>query len=291
MTGYGEARDNTPAGVVSVEMISVNHKNLDLRLRLPNAFRFIEIDIRNLLKEKLRRGHVEVAVKVETDPDPESAAKNITLNLSTALAYHREAVKLYKALKISNKTPVSDWIFKMENVWSIPEPINRETIKKTLLFLTSKALTALVTARESEGATLEVFLKKKTRALLPIMEKITRLKSEIPAQTRASLETRLKKLNIDNTVSPDRLAQEIALLVQRADITEEVSRLGAHINRFLEKIHQPDTGGKELDFIIQEMNREANTISSKSTSYNLSTLVIQLKETINQLREQVQNVE
>ena len=289
MTGYGKTQDNTSAGVVSVEMISVNHRNLDLRLRIPDAFRFVEIDIRNLIKAKLRRGHVEVAVRVE--PDPESASGNIAINLPAALAYHREAAKFYHAVGNAKEAPVPSWIFGMKDVWNTPDPADSHTIKEALLFLSERALTALIATRASEGATLEAFFEQKTRGLLPIVEGITGLKDEIPAQARAALEARIRDLGADSTVSPDRLAQEITLLVQRADITEEVSRLGAHIKNFLEKIHQPDIGGKELDFILQEMNRETNTMGSKSASYQLSALMIQLKETISQLREQVQNVE
>jgi len=289
MTGYGKAQDNTPAGIVSVEMISVNHRNLDLRLRLPDAFRFAEIDIRNFLKKKLRRGHVEVAVRVESNS--ESTAKNITINLPAALTYYQEAAKFYQAVENVKKPPVSDWIFNMKDVWNTPDPIDNPAIKETLLFLSEQALTALMASRASEGTTLERFFEQKTRILLPVMDGITRLKDEIPVQARTDLENRIRNFGANSTVSPDRLAQEITLLVQRADITEEVSRLGAHINSFLEKIHHPDTGGKELDFILQEMNRETNTMGSKSASYQLSTLIIQLKEIIGQLREQVQNVE
>jgi len=289
MTGYGKAQDNTPAGIVGVEIFSVNHRNLDLRLRLPDAFRFIEIDIRNLLKKKLRRGHIEVTVRIESNS--ESTAKNITINLPAALAYYHEATKFYHAVENMQTIPAVDWIFSMKDIWSTPDPVDPHAIKETLLLLSNRALGALILSRESEGTALETFFDQKIEAMRPIMDKITRLKDKIPVQARADLKTRIRNFGADGMISPDRLAQEITLLVQRADITEEVSRLSAHINSFLEKIHQPETGGKELDFILQEMNRETNTMGAKSASYQLSTLIIQLKEVISQLREQVQNVE
>jgi len=288
MTGYGKAQNNTSIGIITVELTSVNHKNLDIRLRLPEFCRFLEIEIRKLLKETLRRGHVEGFLKIERDEA--AIPQGITLNLPVAKAYYKEAERFYQALGIQDSIETS-WILNNPDVWQTPDVPETDEIRTAVVPVIREAINHLVKTRETEGGTLSIFFEQKLKEIRVVLKKIEILKNEVPALAREALTQKLKELNVDPSVNPDRLAQEVAYMAQRADIAEEVTRLASHVEAFKTRIHVPGTSGKELDFTIQEMNREVNTIGSKSISYGLSSLVIQLKEIINQMREQVQNVE
>lgn len=288
MTGYGRVQENTSIGVVTVELTSVNHKNLDIHLRLPEICWFMEIEMHRLIKTILRRGHVEGLVKIKWEP--EHTSPNIMLNLPTATAYFEEAKRFYRSLGFS-KAPEPSWILDRDDVWQSREYPEDNEISKAIIPIFHKAVRRLVNSREEEGKTLTSFFEQKFREITLLLEEVEDLKSKVPALARESLTKRLKELGLDPTLNPDRLYQEIAYTAQRADIAEEVSRLSSHIAAFNNRIHAPETSGRELDFIIQEMNREVNTIGSKSISYKLSSLVIKLKGIINQMREQVQNVE
>ncbi len=288
MTGYGRAEENTPLGTVKVELFSVNHRNLDLRLRLPDTCRPLEIELREAVKKALRRGHVEGTLRI--DADASTAARDIALNVAAATAYYNEAQKLRDVLGL-DALPGIDWILEKPEVWQPPESPETGEIRAAVLPVFEAALGRLAASREREGASLAAFFEEKLNEIAPIIKEVEAFMPQLPHLVRDSLVKRLEELAQDPSLNPDRLAQEVAYLAQRADITEEVSRFGAHLVAFREKIHRADVSGRELDFTLQEMNREVNTMGSKSVAYALSNHVIRLKEILNQLREQVQNVE
>jgi len=288
MTGYGRARKNTPLGIVTAELTSVNHRNLDIRLRLPDVCRPLEIDLREAMKTSLRRGHVEGTIRIERDET--STPTDIALNIPVAVAYYNEIQRLHEALGIDIQPDVS-WILGKPEVWQTPEMPETEDIRAAILPVFEEALTLLVRSREQEGETLKTFFLGKLDEINPILKEIEAFTPELPRLVKESLTKKLEELNQDPSLNPDHLAQEIAYLAQRADITEEFSRLSSHVKALREKILGQAVSGRELDFTLQEMNREVNTMGSKSVSYDLSAHVIHLKEILNQLREQVQNVE
>ncbi len=288
MTGYGKAEGSTALGWVTVELTSVNHRNLDVRLKLPELIRFLDIEFRGLLKAKLKRGHIEGSIKITVDPS--SPLGMPRLNLAIARSFYEEVRGFYNATNLTG-SPDPSWIFGKPEVWETAEPEAVEKARDDFLALFTEAIDRLERSRESEGSTLQTFLERKLHEMAPLIKGMETLKNEVPRLARDSLEKRLRDLDLDPAVNPDRLAQEVVYLAQRADIAEEVARLSAHVNTFGQKLTAPETSGRELDFIIQEMNREVNTMGSKSISYELSSLTIQLKKIINQMREQVQNAE
>ncbi|RTZ91465.1 MAG: YicC family protein [Deltaproteobacteria bacterium] len=288
MTGYGRAQANTPLGIITAEITSVNHRNLDIRLRLPDLCRFLEIELRVACKDTLRRGHVEGNIKIERDEG--AIARDISLNLTVARAYYEEVRKFQESVGL-DREPDPSWIFQNPEVWQTPEAPGNDDIRAAILPVFREALRNLVMAREAEGRKLTAFFEEKLKEIDPILKEIDSFMPDLPRLVRESLIKRLEELKMDPALNPDRLAQEAAYLAQRADITEEVSRLASHLKAFREKILGEKVSGRELDFTIQEMNREVNTMGSKSVSYDLSSHVIRLKEILNQLREQVQNVE
>jgi len=163
MTGYGRAQDNTSIGTVTVELTSVNHRNLDVRLRLPDICRFFEIELRQLLKNHLRRGHVEGSIKIERDET--AFSHDIVLNLPITTAYYNEAKRFYDTIGIA-LSPDFSWIFSRPEVWQVSETPETETIQSALLPVFEKALSQLVHSREQEGGTLKSFFMEKIRELL-----------------------------------------------------------------------------------------------------------------------------
>jgi uncharacterized protein (TIGR00255 family) len=288
MTGYGRAQDNTPIGIITVELTSVNHRNLDIRLRLPEMCRSLDIALRRLLKNHLRRGHVEGSVKIERDEA--ASSRDIVLNMPIATAYYNEAKRFYESTGIDTNQDFS-WIFLKPEVWQVPETLAADAIQSAIFPVFENALSQLVSSREQEGEALKSFFMEKIGEINPIMEEIETFMPTLPLLVKESLIKKLQELKQDPSLNPDRLAQEIAYLAQRADITEEASRLHAHLKTIKGKIRKKTINGRELDFTIQEMNREVNTMGSKSVSYELSSKVVRLKEILNQLREQAQNVE
>ncbi len=288
MTGFGKSQKNTPIGIVSAELITVNHRNLDIRLKLPESCHFLEIALRAEIKAFLKRGHVEGTIKI--NPDDTRLSPEIILNQTAAKAFYKEAEDFCETLGLRVPEDIS-WILSKPEVWQPPELPESETIKSAILPVFKEALKKLQNSRETEGAELKRFFEQKLEEIDLILREIDQLKSTLPHLAREALEKRLRELSFDPSINADRLAQEITYLAQRSDITEEFSRLVSHLSAFRNKLQRDDVKGRALDFIIQEMNREVNTMGSKSISYELSSLTIQLKEILNQMREQVQNVE
>ena len=288
MTGYGKAEGSLEIGRVTIELMSVNHRNLDIRLRLPDPVRFLEIDLRGILKSELKRGHIEGGIKITADPSAPFGSPH--LNRPIARLYFEEAKRFYRLLDIQG-IPDPSWILSKPDVWESAESLENDRIRKPFLSVFSNAVRHLVHSREAEGSSLMAFLERKLHETIPLLERVQALKDQVPRIAQESLEKRLRELRLDPSLNPDRLSQEVIYLAQRADISEEVSRLNAHITTFGKKLREQEVTGRELDFIVQEMNREVNTMGSKSISYELSSLTIQLKKIINQIREQVQNVE
>jgi len=288
MTGYGKAEGTTALGWVTVELSSVNHRNLDIRLKLPELIRFLDIEFRGIMKSKLKRGHIDGSIKVTADPS--SPLSMPRLNLTLARFFFEEIQRFYRVMEIPG-SPDPSWILNKPEVWETVEPEAVEAARTDLLKLFTEAIHRLEHSRATEGNTLQAFLERKLHEMDPLIKRVEAMKHEVPHLARESIEKKLQDLKLDPTANPDRVAQEVVYLAQRADIAEETARLSAHVEAFSRKLAAPETSGRELDFIIQEMNREVNTMGSKSISYELSSLIIHLKKIINQMREQVQNVE
>ncbi len=288
MTGYGKYREITSVGTVTVELISVNHRNLDIRLRLPEACHFLEIPFRSLLKKRLRRGHVDGFVKIEKEAD--ALSHDIHLNEPVARAYLQEAKRFLESESSLSSSDFS-WIFTRSDVWKPPEIPEDSDMDKAITPVFQKALELLVHSRAEEGKKLKAFFEERVAEMVPILKDIDVIKAALPRLAKENLVKRLEELSLDPHINPDRLAQEVTYLAQRSDIAEEVSRLHAHLDVLTQKIQAPDVNGRELDFLLQEMNREVNTMGSKSITHELTNRVLRLKEILNQIREQVQNVE
>jgi uncharacterized protein (TIGR00255 family) len=290
MTGYGHAE---VAGVrlsLSVECKSLNHRHLDIALRLPRALSSFELDARRLIQGAVQRGRIEVSVNVA--PLEGAPAADLTINMAQALAYTALARRAGDELKLGG-VPTLQWLLEQPGVITRDEqtPLSPEEGWPLLHDALEKALGELRARRDAEGAALD----KELRALLGIMgDHVGVMAARGPAATERKqqrLRERVQALVGSTPLDEARLATEVAMWAEKSDITEELARLRAHMGELARLLDEGGAVGRTLDFLIQEMNREVNTVGSKADDLELSQAAIAAKSTLEKLREQAQNIE
>jgi uncharacterized protein (TIGR00255 family) len=263
----------------------VNHRYLELSLRLPDDLRGIEGEARQLLGTELRRGKVDAAVYLRGGP---AATPRLELDpqvVEELLARSREVGALLGA-QAGNVTPldVLRWPGAVREAERDLEPLQAETLE--LLRATAAGLNE---ARAREGARIQEMLTQRCEALRGLVAQVRARLPEVSARIRAKVADKVAQLGA--TVDPERLEQEIALLAYKMDVEEELDRLGSHLTETLRILEANEPAGRRLDFLMQEFNREANTLSSKSQDAETTRAAVEMKVQIEQMREQVQNVE
>ena len=289
MTGYARAAGAVPGASFACEIKSVNSRGLDIRLRLTPGFDALEGDIRQLISKMVSRGSVTCNVSVERD----GAGGNVLVNqqaLATVLAAIADLSTIVAAAP-----PTLDGILGLKGVLEQrDEPMSataEESLSAAILDGVSQALVDLVLARRQEGNQIAAILLERLQEI----ETLVARAEAHPARSRETILGRLRQqvsdIAADITIPEERLAQEALLLATKADIREELDRLGAHIASARQLIRGGGAVGRRLDFLAQEFNREANTLCSKSNAVELTAIGLDLKAAIDQLREQVQNIE
>lgn len=290
MTGYGHAGGEGDRYRLRVTLRSVNHRFLDVVLRLDERLRGSEAALRELLGTRLSRGRVEV--RVDAEPVAAGAGARLEVDrallaqLSRALEGLLEEELIERGLSAGDlvRHPQLLRISEPESAW---EPEDEEL----LLRVTGQALAELVQARETEGAKLAEVLGERLEALSRTTAELSELAASDRVETLASLRGRIEAVLADQAVDEARLAQEAALLADRSDVREELDRLRAHVEHFRELVASQEAMGKRLDFLSQEILRELNTVGAKCRSAAMTRAVLDGKVLCEQLREQVQNVE
>lgn len=286
MTGYGKSESETKYGKLIVETRSENHRFLDIKFQLPESTLSIENPLSEAVKNLILRGKIRVSISFE-----DTKNNSFVLNVDLAKKSKKNIDKLKKELGIKEEVRLEHFlmikeIFSTEAKHTLSRN-DTSDIMRTVL----QAIKKLDEARTSEGRKLE----KDIRNRLQIIEKLTtRIKSKRKGfikNTSSKLQERIQKILEDTKIDEERLYQETAFLAERSDITEELVRLKAHIDKFREISRKKGSIGKELDFLLQEMNREAGTISAKSKDAEISHFIIDLRSEMERIREQVQNIE
>ena len=289
MTGYARATGAVPGASFSCEIKSVNSRGLDVRLRLPPGFDSLESDIRQLIGKMVARGAITCNLSIERD----GAGGHVLVNqqaLATVLAALAEL-----SGKVTAAPPSLDGILGLKGVLEqrdLPMTAQAEEVLSTAIIdAVSRALVDLVVARRQEGSRMAAVLRARLDEIAAL---IARAEAH-PARSREVILARLRQqvadLADDITMPEERLAQEALLLATKADIREELDRLGAHLSSARQLIAGGGAVGRRLDFLSQEFNREANTLCSKANAVELTAIGLDLKAAIDQLREQVQNIE
>jgi uncharacterized protein (TIGR00255 family) len=283
MTGYASHEMNTPSGTLLIELRSVNHRYLELQLKLDDQMRAFESVTRETIQAKLGRGKVDCRMALKQD---QASAQIGTLN--------RQAVQ-----KIAESMDVAAQYFKqvqavnLLEVLSMPgvmqvEKTDSQALEQALKNGLAQALEALLQARSREGEKLKAVILER---LTDIIALVVKVKPMLPALVKGYQDKLTQKLQEAMVGDDERVRQEIVLYAQRIDVDEELSRLDAHISEVKRILAAGGAVGKQLDFLMQEMNREANTLGSKSVTIETTQISMQLKVLIEQMREQIQNIE
>jgi len=288
MTGYGKAEAVTPEFKVVVEINSVNNRFCEIQFRLPRLLSPLEPRLKEKILGKITRGKITYSLTWEENLPPSSYTK---LNEEAAEIYHKIFRELKGKYNLSGELEVKDFINLPDLIKVEKEEYDLDKAWQTIAEVTENALSELNSMRSSEGLKLSADLKFRVEKLDEVLKKIEELSSLNVKGYRRRLENKLSELLGGINLDELRLAQQVALMAERSDITEECIRFRSHNQQFTNALKEDVPVGKKLTFLLQEMNREANTIGAKALSAPISQSVILLKEEIEKLREQVQNIE
>ena len=295
MTGFGRGQYEDENFSITVEMKTVNNRYNEVAIRLPRFLNPLEDKIRKTILKTVNRGRIDVFINADY-----TSSENCTLKVdkNLAAAYHRALQEVGSAIGLEELTLNSAqevmYLSRCQDVINVKEGFfDVETVWHKVEQAVNEALKNLVAMRETEGG--NIYGDFIYRADL-IAEKLTQIEARSPMvveEYQAKLTERLNNLLADHniTVEPERLLQEVAIFADRASITEEIVRLKSHIKQFKNIINSDQPVGRKLDFLIQEFNREANTIASKANDYTLAQIVVEIKAEIEKIREQIQNIE
>ncbi len=288
MTGYGMALVKSENYMTKVEVKSVNSRYLELNLRVPKDFMSIEDKIRQEVKSKLKRGKVDLYLSYDVqNPD----LQELSINKDLAKAYYRDMEDLRNTLEIEEKITLKDIVL-LEGV--LKKSSTNETDKELLnqvLQTVRVAVENLDEMRIAEGENLKEDLKTKVVNIEEIVEEIKLLSPKVIEENEKKLTENIYERLKEEDLDLPRLTTELAIMADKLSIDEEITRLTSHISQFNDIIKDTDSVGRKIDFLLQEFNREANTIGSKTTSSEILKLVVNLKSEIEKLREQIQNIE
>lgn len=278
MTGYGFAEHNG----IRVEMRSVNHRFLDITIKMPQILIQYDVEMRKELKGAFSRGHIDVFVTLlDTCTQQVKINEGLLKNLVNTLRLIKESYCLAGDIDLATLLHLGQAI--------VAEPAEVE--KDALIHAFNEALERLLQMRQEEGAVLVQDITGRVDAIEHIVDEISRCTQGYGERKMSSLTKKLEELLGPVAVDRDRLLQEVAYLVDKADFSEEIVRLQSHLKLFRQNLSNNDKIGRKMDFIIQELNREANTLASKSEEYAVSELAVNLKNEIEQMREQIQNLQ
>jgi len=286
MTGYGKSEVETKYGKLVVETRSENHRFLDIKFQLPDSTLSIENQLSETVKNSILRGKIRVTVSLES---PKNNSSSINLELAKKTKKNIDLLK--KELGIKEETRLEHFLMIREIfAGDTKQSLSKEeiaVIDKTV----SEAIKKLDQSRSSEGRKLGKDIRQRLKTIEKLTVTIKSKRKDFIKNTSIKLQERIEKLLEDTKIDEERLYQETAYLAERSDITEELVRLKAHISKFRETCGKNGSIGKELDFLLQEMNREAGTISAKSKDAEISHCIIDLRSEMEKIREQVQNIE
>jgi uncharacterized protein (TIGR00255 family) len=287
MTGFGASRGAAGGEELDVEVRSVNHKFCEVKVRVPRELGSLEIEVARIVKDRLARGGVEVSVRRP------GAASGVAPRVDVALAesYARAFREIQARLGLPGPVTLAE-VLGAEGVVRLEErAVDPDAAREALRRALAGALDALVEMRAREGEALARDLAGRIDGIEALAARVEGLGPQVVEHHRARLAERVQELVRGVPVDAGRLEQEVALLADRTDVTEELTRLRSHIAQVRGLLQLAEPGGRKLDFLVQEMHREVNTIGSKSQSAEIATLVVALKAEVERLREQVQNVE
>jgi uncharacterized protein (TIGR00255 family) len=288
MTGYGRGFHTTTEYNITIDIKSVNHRYLDLYFKIPKPYAFLEEKLRRIITGKINRGKLDITVNIEKTATPDV---RVELNRAMITAYLAAIRELQTDYQLPDELNIQS-LLSLPDLFITTQPEeDQEQLTLAASQALEPALTALLHMREAEGRQLAADLKQKLSLLRQYYQSLTAAAPLVVTTYREKLTKRLDELAGEVDVDPNRLAQEVAIFADRSDISEELVRLESHLQQFLMTLELSKPVGRKLDFLIQELNREINTIGSKANDLQIAQIVINFKTELEKLREQIQNLE
>ena len=288
MTGFGRAKLEKNNRIYSIEIKSVNHKYSDISIKLPRSLNYLEDSIKKQISSKVARGKIDVFVTFENYSEQ---GKEVVINEELVKEYMEKFKLLAEQNNLSMNIPVTE-ITKLPDVLTLKETEEEEdTIQNELLECLEQAINNFIEMRTIEGNKIKEDLKARIDKVECDVQKISEYSTRIVQEYVVKLEERIKEILKTDVVDQSRLAMEVVLFADKCSVEEELTRLKSHIEQFRTLINSEGTIGKKIDFLLQEMNRETNTMGSKSGSLDITNLVVNIKTELEDIREQIQNIE
>jgi len=288
MTGFGRSEYTSPARVITVEIKSVNHRYSEILIRMPRQYSLLEEQIKRNILKQVFRGRVEVYIKVE---NTQISPDRVQVDKELAVAYYRAMKELAMATGLAIDAGITD-LSGLPGVMSLQEKDeNLEEIMAEFAPAVSEALAAMLEMREIEGKKLALDLRERLSLLMMYRDRIEIKSPEVTASYQEKLRNRLRDMLENEQIDETRFTMEIALFADRSNIDEELVRLKSHFDQFINILQEKGAFGRKLDFLIQEINREVNTIGSKANDLEITKIIVEMKSELEKVREQVQNIE
>lgn len=284
MTAYARREEKSPFGAMTIELRSVNHRFLEMNIKMPEELRALEIKLRERIKEKLKRGKLDLVMRLHLQQtDNQSIAFNHDLAEQIAKTLHDIDKLIYNAAPV-NAIDILNWPGVMDR-----QDIELDEIKESLFLLLDKTLEELLDGKKREGNALEQMITQRVSEMRKLVSMIRKQMPQLLQHQRTRLEEKLQTLKAE--MDNDRLEQEMVYIAQKADVAEELDRLDTHLDEISRTMDSDEAIGRRLDFLMQELNREANTLGSKSIAKLMTQASVDMKVLIEQMREQIQNIE
>ena len=287
MTGYGRSHKEVNNREYQVEIKTVNHKYNDISIRMPRSISYLEDDIRKLIVANIKRGKIDVFI---TFSNYSEEGKDIRINKDLAKIYIKNLKELANDENINSNIEVTE-ITKLPDVLVIQNNEDEDVIKEETLGVVKDSLDMLIEMRKAEGIKMAEDMLKRIEKVEEKTKEISDLSTGLIEDYVVKLEARIKDLLKTEDIDKNRLAQEVVIYADKCSVQEEITRLNSHIAQFRDLIDNDAAVGKKLDFIIQEMNRETNTIGSKANNLEITNRVVDIKTELEDIREQIQNIE
>ena len=287
MTGYGKSNLSINSREYQVEIKTVNHKYIDTNIRMPRTISYLEEDIRKLITSKLKRGKVDISITFE---NYSKDGNDIRINTELAKMYIENLRKLAEEENLSSNIEVTE-ITKLPDVLTIKSNLDEKQIKEELLQVVEDAINQLIDMRKNEGKRISEDILAKISQVEEKKDEIFALSTGLIDEYVVKLEARIKEILRTEELDKSRLMQEVVIYADKCSVEEEITRLKSHIGQLRSLIDSDEPSGKKMDFLIQEMNRETNTIGSKANNLEITNRVVDIKTILEDIREQIQNIE
>jgi uncharacterized protein (TIGR00255 family) len=289
MTGFGRSEQHNGHFACKAEIRSVNNRFIEINTRLPKFLAALELPIKKLIKSRCARGSFDLFLSLETS-DESSADTVVKPNLGMASQYFQAFKQIKDELGLSGDIPI-DALLNLKDIIKT-EPLTLDTSHESMIMETvEQAVSDLIEMRREEGKNLQADLAERLQGIRQLAASIQERQPAVLEEYRNRLREKIKTITEGIELDETRLAQETALMADRCDISEEITRLGSHLEQFNDLFQKDEPLGRKLEFITQEINRETNTIGSKSVDYQVSQQVIEIKSLLEKIREQIQNIE